>query len=129
MRKFHNMSSKRKKSTSIYVFVLSGIIGFGIGGTIGGVTWVVFDAPHLGFAILGAIGGAIGGASIGIALKDWKSTVLLSLASNRFWYSSPVYIGQVAWADSADAMGCCYTSNLGCLWGHLFGINSGLPQQ
>ena len=70
------MSHKRKKDTNIYVLVLSGIIGFGIGGAIGGVIWVAFDAPHLGFAILGAIGGG----SLGIALQGWKKAWVLALA-------------------------------------------------
>ncbi|MFC1983354.1 hypothetical protein ACFLV5_06200 [Chloroflexota bacterium] len=69
------MSSRNKKSANILVFVLSGIFGFGIGGIIGGVIWFAYDAPHLGFAILGAIGGA----SLGAALREWKKIWILAL--------------------------------------------------
>ena len=70
------MSNKRNKNTKIPVFVLSGMIGFGIGGAIGGAIWVAFDAPHLGFAILGAAGGA----SLGVASQGWKKAWVLALA-------------------------------------------------
>ena len=76
MRRFHMMSNKRNKNTKIPVFVLSGMIGFGIGGAIGGAIWVAFDAPHLGFAILGAAGGA----SLGVASQGWKKAWVLALA-------------------------------------------------
>jgi hypothetical protein len=55
---------------------LWGAGGFGVGGAIGGVAWVALDAPQLGFPILGAIGGA----SLGVALKDGKRAMLLALA-------------------------------------------------
>lgn len=71
------MSNKRKKSTNVSVFILSGMIGFGIGGAIGGAIWFAFDAPHLGFAILGAIGGA----SLGAASREWNKVWVLALAS------------------------------------------------
>ena len=76
MRIFHNATTKRKKRTNIPAFALWGMIGFGIGGAIGGAIWVTFDAPHLGFAILGAIGGA----SLGVALQGWKKAWVLALA-------------------------------------------------
>ncbi|MFC1861467.1 hypothetical protein ACFLYL_04280 [Chloroflexota bacterium] len=71
------MSNNRKKNANTLIFVILGICGFGIGGAIGGVIWVAFDAPHLGFAILGAIGGA----SLGAALREWKKVWVLALAS------------------------------------------------
>jgi hypothetical protein len=70
------MSKDRKKSANILIFVLSGIFGFGIGGAIGGAIWVALDAPHLGFAILGAVGGA----SLGVALREWNKVWVLALA-------------------------------------------------
>ena len=66
----------RVKSKSISAFTLWGALGFGIGGAIGGAIWVAFDAPHFGFAILGAVGGA----SLGLVLKDRKTAGLLALA-------------------------------------------------
>lgn len=71
------MSNNRKKSANILIFVLSSIFGFGIGGALGGAIWFAFDAPHLGFAILGAIGGA----SLGAASREWNKVWVLALAS------------------------------------------------
>ena len=71
------MSSNRKPTGSLLIFVLSGILGFGIGGAIGGAIWVALDAPHLGFGILGAVGGA----SLGMALRQWKKIWILAFAS------------------------------------------------
>ncbi|MFC1969913.1 hypothetical protein ACFLVV_01700 [Chloroflexota bacterium] len=66
----------RLKRKSISAFTLWGALGFGIGGAIGGAIWVAFDAPHFGFAVLGAVGGA----SLGLVLKDRKTAGLLALA-------------------------------------------------
>ena len=71
------MSNERKNSINIFIFLFSGIFGFGIGGAIGGAIWFAFDAPHLGFAVLGAIGGA----SLGAALRQWNRIWILALAS------------------------------------------------
>jgi hypothetical protein len=60
----------------IVKYALWGTSGFGVGGAIGGVVWVASDAPQLGFPIMGAVGGA----SLGAALKDGKRAVLLALA-------------------------------------------------
>jgi hypothetical protein len=58
-------------------FTLWGAVGFGVGGAIGGAVASAFiGAELLAFPILGAIGGA----SLGLALKDWKRAVLLGLA-------------------------------------------------
>ncbi len=70
------MTTTIKKRTNIPIFALLGIIGFGAGGAIGGALWVAFDAPHLGFAILGALGGA----SLGLASQGWKRVWVLALA-------------------------------------------------
>ena len=70
------MSNKKKKDTKRPIFALAGMIGFGIGGAIGGAIWVTFDAPHIGFAILGAIGGA----SLGLASQGWKKAWVFALA-------------------------------------------------
>ena len=70
------MTTKKNHRTNYPAFALWGMIGFGIGGAIGGAIWVAFDAPHLGFAILGAVGGA----SLGVASQGWKKAWLLALA-------------------------------------------------
>ena len=64
-----------KNDTNILIFALLSVIGFGIGGAIGGAIWVAFDAPHIGFAILGVVGGA----SLGIALREWNKIWILAL--------------------------------------------------
>jgi hypothetical protein len=66
-----------KNNVNILIFALFGVVGFGIGGAIGGAIWVAFDAPHLGFAIFGVVGGA----SLGAALHEWKKVWVLALAS------------------------------------------------
>ena len=53
-----------------------GAIGFGIGGAIGGAAMLSFDAPALVMPLFGTVGGAV----LGLALKDWKRAVLLALA-------------------------------------------------
>ena len=58
-------------------FSVWGAIGFGVGGAIGGATWVAFDAPHIGFAIFGALGGA----SFCLNRGDWKRTVITALVA------------------------------------------------
>jgi hypothetical protein len=77
MRKSHDMSNSKKNSINIPLFILLGITGFGVGGAIGGVIWVAFDAPHLGFAILGAVGGAF----LGVASQNWKKAWVMAIAS------------------------------------------------
>ncbi len=59
----------------IIKFALFGLVGFGIGGAIGGIISV--DGPILfGFPIMGGIGGM----SLGLALKSWKWAGFLALA-------------------------------------------------
>ncbi len=68
------------KRRSIAAFILWGAVGFGIGGTIGGII-AVDAATFIGFAILGGIGGM----SLGLALKSWKMAGFLGVCpSNGF---------------------------------------------
>jgi hypothetical protein len=57
------------RAMSMMRFILCGAVGFGIGGAIG-----TFLFP-LGIFL----GGAVGGASLGLALKDWRRVVILAL--------------------------------------------------
>ncbi|MCZ6678970.1 MAG: hypothetical protein O7E52_17190 [Candidatus Poribacteria bacterium] len=71
------MQEKRTvKGEKLPNLAVRGGVGFGLGGAIGGAMWVAFDAPHLGFATLGAVGGAF----LGSALKDRKRPWLLAFA-------------------------------------------------
>ena len=65
------------KNRSALALALWGAIGFASGGAIGGTVWVAYDAPYIGFAILGAFGGAW----FGVILKGWKSAWKLALIS------------------------------------------------
>jgi hypothetical protein len=46
------------KDKTIPAFAFWGSLAFAIGGAIGGAIWFAYDAPYIGFAILGASGGA-----------------------------------------------------------------------
>jgi len=50
-------SVKTLKDKTIPVFAFWGSLAFAIGGAIGDATWFAYDAPYIGFAILGASGG------------------------------------------------------------------------
>jgi hypothetical protein len=56
------------RATSVIRFVVLGAVGFGMGGAIG-----TFLFP---FGIL--LGGAVGGASLGLALRDFRRVVILA---------------------------------------------------
>ena len=64
------------KRRSIASFILWGAAGFGIGGAIGGAIWPSIGQPYLGFVLMGAIGGA----SLGLALKDWRRAFISGVA-------------------------------------------------
>jgi len=84
------------KARSIQRLVVYGIIGFGVGGAIGGAVWVAFDAPLLGFAILGALGGV----SLSLSLKDWKATVIIALVCAigfDIGFLLPFFVSLVIW--------------------------------
>jgi len=84
------------RARSIRRLTFYGIVGFGIGGAIGGATWVAFDAPHLGFAILGALGGA----SLSLNQEDWKRTIIIVLACAigfDIGFLLPFFVSLVIW--------------------------------
>lgn len=64
------------KKRSIFTFILWGAIGFGLGGAIGGAIWPSIGQPYFGFVVMGAVGGA----SLGLALKDWKRALFSGAA-------------------------------------------------
>ena len=81
---------------SVLWLIAYGSAGCGIGGAIGGAIWVTFDAPHVGFAILGALGGA----SFGLALKNWRATIIVALicaAGFDIGFLLPFFISLVIW--------------------------------
>jgi hypothetical protein len=61
---------------------LASAIGFDIGLLMGlFIPMTIWEPANGQSFLIGTVGGAIGGASIGIALKNWGRTGLLSLAS------------------------------------------------
>jgi hypothetical protein len=72
-----NASIKTLKGRTIPAFACWGSLGFAIGGGIGGAIWLAYDAPYIGFAILGAFGGAW----LGAILKGWRRAWKLALNS------------------------------------------------
>jgi hypothetical protein len=65
--------------TSMMRFVLFGAIGFGIGGTIAGVSWPLAFLTSGTSGLLFVLSGAVGGASLGLALGDRRKTMRLAV--------------------------------------------------
>ncbi|MBI2869437.1 MAG: hypothetical protein HYX96_06395 [Chloroflexi bacterium] len=63
---------EKTKRRGILAFALWGAIGFSLGGAIGGAIWPSIGQPYFGFIVMGAVGGA----SLGLALKDWRRAVI-----------------------------------------------------
>ena len=111
--------TKVVKARSTHQLVVYGIVGFGVGGAIGGAIWVAFDAPHIGFAILGALGGT----SLSLNLKDWKATIIIALACAigfDIGFLLPFFISLVIWEP-------VYGQGLfvGCIGGAIGGVSLG----
>jgi hypothetical protein len=65
------------RAMSMLRFVLLGAVGFGVGGAIGGFSALVpFPIP---LTLTLPVAGAVGGASLGLALKDWRRVVFLAV--------------------------------------------------
>ena len=65
-----------------WLFALICAIGFDIGLLMGlFIPMTIWEPANGQSFLIGTVGGAIGGASIGIALRNWRSTGLLALAS------------------------------------------------
>jgi hypothetical protein len=70
------------RAMSVMRFVLFGALGFGIGGAIGGP--LIMFLPGLVPGLVGLpltlfVGGSVGGAALGLALRDWRRVVILAL--------------------------------------------------
>ena len=64
------------------VLALAGAIGFGVGFLIGFFIVLAVWEPmyYIEGLFLGAVGGSVGGASLGLALRNWRKAGLLALA-------------------------------------------------
>src|SRR5215204_6318437 len=58
------------REAGVMRFALFGAVGFGIGGTIAGPCWSLVFFTSWASALLFILSGAVGGASLGLALKD-----------------------------------------------------------
>ena len=66
------------RATSVMRSVILGAVGFGIGGAIGRPLSLLLPAlVALPLTLL--VGGAVGGAALGVVLKDWKRIVILAV--------------------------------------------------
>jgi hypothetical protein len=66
------------RAASVKRFVLFGAVGFGIGGAIAGACWPLAVYTSGASALLLILSGALGGASLGLALKDRRKTMSLA---------------------------------------------------
>jgi hypothetical protein len=66
------------RATSVMRFVLFGAVGFGIGGGIGSPL-IMFLPGGVALLLWPLVGGVVGGAMLGLALKDWRRVVGLAL--------------------------------------------------
>jgi hypothetical protein len=67
------------RATIVMRFVILGAAGFGVGGTIAAACWPLAFVTYGASALLFILSGAIGGASLGPALGDWRRAVILAL--------------------------------------------------
>src|SRR5215212_1013406 len=66
------------RAASVMRFALFGAVGFGVGGTIAGACWPLAFVTSGASALLSILSGAVGGASLGLALKDRRRTTSLA---------------------------------------------------
>ncbi len=68
------------RAMSVMRFVVFGAVGFGVSGIIVGALWhLAFLFSFQAAGLLFVLSGAVGGASLGLALKDFRQTVILAL--------------------------------------------------
>jgi hypothetical protein len=64
-----------------WLLALFGAVGFGVGLLIGFfIVITIWEPPYVAKLFIGAVGGAIGGAFLGLALRNWGKAGLLALA-------------------------------------------------
>ena len=81
---------------SILAFAFLGAVGFGIGGIVGAVIWGGSPgAPNAGQIFLSiALIGAMGGASLGLGLRNWRKAGVAALVG-AVGFSTATFIGLV----------------------------------
>jgi hypothetical protein len=67
------------RTRSVMRFVIFGAVGFGLGGTIVGALWPLAPLSFVASGLLYVLSGALGGAALGLALKDRGKTINLAL--------------------------------------------------
>ena len=101
---------------SILTFTLCGATGFGLGGAIGGAIWPSIGQPYFEFVVMGAVGGA----SLGLALKDWRRA-LISGAAGAIGFGTGSYLRNLIFSLLVGllgvSLGLCFSDwkNVGLL--------------
>jgi hypothetical protein len=67
------------RAAGVMRFVIFGAVGFGIGGTVAGASWPLASFTSGASALLFILSGAVGGASLGLALKNRRKTMSLAV--------------------------------------------------
>jgi hypothetical protein len=137
------MVTQKQTVKSILAFALLGAVGFGIGGIVGAVIWgsptitlpitkdgveyTVPLAPNFGQTFLSfALIGAVGGASLGLGLRNWRKAGVLALVG-AVSFPTATFIGAVIqlslWGSSPPYFAGLFT---GAITGIVFGASLGL---
>ena len=135
------MVIQKQTAKSILAFALLGAVGFGIGGIVGAVIWgspaatiakdgvdyTVRLAPNFGQTFLSiALIGAVGGASLGLGLRNWRKAGVLALVG-AVSFSTATFIGAVIqlslWGSSPPYFAGLFT---GAITEIVFGASLGL---
>ncbi len=135
------MVTQKQTAKSILAFALLGAVGFGIGGIVGAViwgspattftkdgveytVWLTLNAGQIFLSV--ALIGAVGGASLGLGLRNWRKVGVAALVG-AVGFSIATFIGVVIqlslWGSSPP-----YFAGLlsGAIIGIVFGASLGL---
>jgi len=116
---------------SILAFAFLGAVGFGIGGIVGAVIWGGSPgAPNAGQIFLSiALIGAMGGASLGLGLRNWRKAGVAALVgavgfSTATFIGLVIQLGLLQWGSGTPP----YFAGLfsGAIIGIVFGASLGL---
>jgi len=135
------MVIQKQTAKSILAFALLGAVGFGIGGIVGAViwgspatiitkdgveytVWLTLNAGQIFLSI--ALIGALGGASLGLGLRNWRKAGVAALVG-AVGFSTATFIGMVIqlslWGSSPPYFAGLFS---GAIIGIVFGASLGL---
>lgn len=138
------MVTQKQTAKSILAFALLGAVGFGIGGIVGAVIWgspattvtrdgveytvrLALNAGQIFLSI--ALIGAVGGASLGLGLRNWRKAGVAALVgavgfSTATFIGLVIQLGLLQWGSGTPP----YFADLfsGAIIGIVFGASLGL---